>query len=70
MQLPKEEVQLSGNILTAIKTGSAYRLSVRFLPGNPQRVAVFRYLIDRRAEISLELEQEYQQALREAAEAT
>jgi hypothetical protein len=68
--LPKEEVRLAGNIVTAIKTGNTYRLSVRFLPGNPQRVAVFRYLIDRRAEIAIELKQEYEQALRDTAEAT
>lgn len=67
--LPKEEVRLAGNIVTAIRTGNAYRLSVRFLPGNPQRVTVFRYLIDRRAEIAIELKEEYEQALREAAAA-
>jgi hypothetical protein len=42
LQLPKEEVRLPGSILTAIKSSSAYRLSVRFLPDSPQRVAVFR----------------------------
>lgn len=68
MQLPKEEVRLAGNILTAIKSGSAYRLSVRFLPNSPQRVTVFRYLIDRRGEIAVELQEAYDQALREAAD--
>jgi hypothetical protein len=68
MHLPKEEVRLDGNVLTAIRSGSAYRLSVRFVPGSPHRVAVFRYLIDRRAEIAIELEEEYEQASRDAAQ--
>jgi hypothetical protein len=70
MRLPKDEIKLAGNILTAIKTGSAYRLSVRFLPNNPHRVTVFRYLIDRRGEIAIELNEEYTQAVRAAAEAS
>jgi hypothetical protein len=69
MRLPKEEIRLAGNILTAIRSGNSYRLSVRFLPGSPQRVTIFRYLIDRRAEIATELGQEYEQALRDAAQA-
>ena len=68
--LPKGEVRLAGSILTAIKSSSAYRLSVRFLPNSPQRVTVFRYLIDRRAEIADELVQEYERALRAAADAS
>jgi hypothetical protein len=42
---------------------------VRFLPGSPYRVTIFRYLIDRRAEIAIELGQEYEQALRDVAQA-
>lgn len=70
LRLPKEEIRLDGNILTAIKSSSAYRLSVRFLPNNPNRVTVFRYLIDRRAEITTELNEEYERALRTAAESS
>jgi hypothetical protein len=69
MRLPKEEIRLAGNILTAIRSGNSYRLSVRFLPGSPYRVTIFRYLIDRRAEIAIELGQEYEQALRDVAQA-
>lgn len=69
MQLLNEEILLGGNILTAIRSSGAYRLSIRFLPNNPQRVSIFRYLIDRRKEIALELQEDYDQALRQAAEA-
>lgn len=69
LQLLGEEVRLAGNILTAIKNSGGYRLSIRFLPNNPQRVTIFRYLIDRRAEIAIELQADYDRALREAAEA-
>lgn len=70
MRLPKEEIRLEGSILTAIKTSSAYRLSVRFVANSPYRVTVFRYLIDRRAEIAVELGEAHDQALRAAAEAS
>lgn len=69
LQLPKDEVKIDGNILTAIKSARGYRLSVRFTPNSPHRVAIFRYLIDRRAEIAVELNEEYQKALRQAADA-
>ncbi len=58
-------VESDGAILSAARLKDIYRVSIRFSTNQSNRVAIFRYLIDRRAEIEAELKQEYKQALHE-----
>jgi hypothetical protein len=59
-QLSSEAIDLAGTVLSAYKLNDAYRLSIRFSQDGPKKTTVFRYLIDRRAEITRELAAEYQ----------
>ena len=60
--LPTGNINLAGTVLSSVKAGDIYRLSVRFNQDGPQKIAIFRYLIDRRAEIENELKAEYDKA--------
>ena len=59
-RLNNGEIDLAGTVLSAFRIDDAYRLSIRFNQNGPQKMIIFRYLIDRRAEIAKELEAAYQ----------
>ena len=61
--LPKGLTVMDGTVLSSVKSGDSYRLSVRFNEIGPPKIAIFRYLIDRRTEIENELKSDYEQAL-------
>ena len=63
-KLPTGEITLSGTVLSALKLGASYRLSIRFSHNGDHKIIIFRYLIDRRAEIEQELLADYQTALK------
>lgn len=66
LELPQGvSVESDGAILSAARLKDVYRVSIRFSANQSNRVAIFHYLIDRRAEIEKELKQEYEQALHE-----
>ncbi len=60
MELPKGSIRMVGIVLSVIKTEEFYRLSIRFSQDGSQKVTIFKYLIDRRAEIESELQSQYQ----------
>jgi hypothetical protein len=60
--LPNHHITLEGTVLSSIRAGNTYRLSLRFNQNGPQKIAIFRYLIDRRAEIENELKADYDHA--------
>ncbi len=60
--LPSGRTLMQGTVLSSVKSGNSYRLSVRFNENGSQKIAIFRYLIDRRAEIEAELKSDYEQA--------
>jgi hypothetical protein len=64
--LPKGHTVMDGTVLSTVRSGKTYRLSVRFNENGPPRIAIFRYLIDRRAEIEGELKSDYERALGKA----
>ncbi len=53
----------AGVILSVTRRENHLRLAARFNPDNPHKVAIFRYLADRRTEIETELRQAYLEAL-------
>jgi hypothetical protein len=61
--LPNGEIDLNGVILSVVRTNKYYRLSLRFSQNGPQKSTIFKYLVDRRAEIEEELQQDYAIAL-------
>ncbi len=64
LQLPNDSIALAGTILSALKISERYRLSIRFAPnGQQQKIVIFHYLVDRRAQIEEELRNEYQSIL-------
>ena len=64
MELPNGQVTGSGTILSVEKMNAEhYRLSIRFAQNVQHRSTIFRYLIDRRAEIEQELRHEYEEAV-------
>jgi len=60
--LPNGQAVVDGTVLSSVKSGNSYRLSVRFTESGPQKILIFRYLIDRRGEIEKELKAEYERA--------
>jgi hypothetical protein len=60
--LPNGRTVMEGTVLSSIKAGNTYRLSVRFNENGPHKIAIFRYLIDRRAEIESELKSDFKHA--------
>lgn len=60
--LPNNHIALEGTVLSSVRAGNTYRLSLRFNQNGPQKIAIFRYLIDRRAEIENELKTDFEQA--------
>jgi len=64
LELPNTSVMIPGRVISATRIGDGQRLSIGFAPDSPQRRAIFRYLVDRRAEIEHELQMEYRDALR------
>jgi hypothetical protein len=63
--LPGGTVSLPGTILSVSKAPNSYRLSVRFTEPGANKYAIFRYIVDRRAEIENELRAEYDAAIHE-----
>ena len=66
MNIPQGEIHVPGTVLSAVKTESLYRLSVRFAQDITQRRLIFKYLIDRRMEIEQEVRDKYQNCVQEA----
>jgi hypothetical protein len=64
MKLPTGNIALAGTVLSAIKTSDFYRLSIRFEQNVPQKGLIFRYLVERRAEIERELLESYAASVR------
>jgi PilZ domain len=60
--LPNSRIEMEGTVLSSVKAGNIYRLSLRFNQNGPQKIAIFRYLIDRRAEIENELKSDFERA--------
>jgi hypothetical protein len=60
--LPSGRVVMEGIVLSTVKLSQTYRLAMRFNQNGPDRISIFRYLIDRRAEIEHELDSEFQKA--------
>ena len=60
--LPNGQTVVDGTVLSSVKSGNSYRLSVRFTNSGPQKIVIFRYLIDRRGEIEKELKAEFERA--------
>ena len=65
MQLPNGAVSMSGTVLSSVRLEDTSRLSVRFVQDDQHKLIIFRYLIDRRAEIEQELKGIYEQTLRD-----
>jgi hypothetical protein len=61
--LPGGEVLAKGMILSAARLDDIHRMSIRFAPDYNYKLAIFRYLIERRGEIETELRQAYQKYL-------
>jgi len=59
MELASWKISLDGTILSALSGPEFYRLSVRFAHDNAQKAMIFKYLIERRAEIEQELRNLY-----------
>lgn len=64
IELPTGKVDLPGTVVSVIKNPQFYRLSIRFTQTGPEKLNIFRYLLNRRAEITQEIETEYQAALK------
>jgi hypothetical protein len=63
MTLPSGEISMPGTVLSALKLADHYRLSIRFGQNGSQKTDIFRYLVDRRAEIEEELQAEFEATL-------
>jgi hypothetical protein len=60
--LPNGHTVVEGTVLSSVKAGNNYRLSLRFNQEGSQKITIFRYLIDRRAEIESELKSDFEKA--------
>lgn len=58
-ELPSGLIELSGTVLSVVKLEEHIRLSIKFRQEGDQKFKIFRYLVDRRDEISRELIQKY-----------
>jgi hypothetical protein len=57
------EIEVNGVILSVVRSNEYYRLSLRFSQNGTQKSIIFKFLVDRRAEIEVELQKDYQAAL-------
>jgi hypothetical protein len=57
------EIKVGGIVLSAMKSAGFQRLSVRFSPESTQRSLIFKYLIERRAEIEQEVDDKFRNAI-------
>ncbi|MFM8320880.1 MAG: PilZ domain-containing protein [Chloroflexota bacterium] len=64
LELPSGPVSLGGTVISSTRAADQYRISVRFVAEQAHRLAIFHYLVDRRAEIEQELAEEYERACR------
>ncbi|MCZ7554367.1 MAG: hypothetical protein B6D39_08180 [Anaerolineae bacterium UTCFX2] len=65
-ELPNGAISISGTVLSGTRNVDLYRLSVRFGQNGEQKERIFRYMVDRRAQIEQELRTEYEKAKGEA----
>jgi hypothetical protein len=65
-QLPNGEISMSGTVVSVIKLPDTFRLAIRYTQNGGQKIVIFRYLVDRRAEIEQELVSSYQATLNKA----
>jgi hypothetical protein len=68
MRLPNGDVQIAATILSAVRASDGHRLSLRFSQDGPQKVTIFRYLVDRRSEIEKELLEVYHQGVTDSGQ--
>ncbi len=61
-ELPHGMIAISGTILSGSRSTDLYRLSVRFGQNGVHKERIFKYMVDRRAEIEQELLAEYEKA--------
>lgn len=61
-ELPHGPFTLSGTVLSGTRSADLYRLSVRFGENGEQKKRIFKYMVDRRAQIEQELLAEYEKA--------
>ena len=69
-ELPSGEIDIGGVILSVVRTNEYYRISLRFFQNGLQKSTIFKYLVDRRAEIELELQHDYDVALKKQESVT
>jgi len=65
LQLHTGSIESTGIVLSALKVGDNFRLSIRYNQKNYQKMRIYRYLVDRRAEIGAELNENYRLALQD-----
>lgn len=63
VSLPAGDIQVNGTVMSVTRLPEAYRLAIRFNKLGAEKTTIFRYLIQRRAEIEEELQQAYAAAL-------
>lgn len=69
MELSGKPIEVEGTVLSVLKLDDAQRVAIRFTQERGHRLEIFRYLVDRRAQIEKELQAEYEAVLRQAEEA-
>jgi hypothetical protein len=61
MRLPQNEVSIQGKVRSLVKIGDYHRVSINFLPDQPENAAIAAYILTRREEILNELPQLYEE---------
>jgi len=65
LKLHTGNIESTGIVLTAVKMGDVFRLSIRYNQKNYRKMQIYRYMVDRRAEIETDLIENYKSAIRE-----
>jgi hypothetical protein len=64
MRLPKNEVNIQGKVRSLVRLSDFHRVSINFLPDQPENAAIAAYIVSRREEILNELPQLYEELRR------
>jgi hypothetical protein len=62
LHLPNGQVSIAGLILSVTRKEDCLRLAIRFVQNGSAKMVIFKYLVDRRAEITEEIKAEYRRA--------
>jgi PilZ domain len=65
LELMGKSIAAEGTILSVLRLDDAQRVSIRFAQDHGHRLEIFRYLVDRRAQIEEELNAEYDAIMRQ-----